>query len=641
MNSVRAILIASLSFVLLFFGQTHAADKTFAPGNPDQVKNPDNNMSVSRYVSGNGPGGSCPVIGAISGRVTNAVGTGIADVDVWVYDTDDNWVSGSATGLDGTYTVSNLVTGSYKVKFYPQLANTYATEWYNNKITFGFADTVTVEAPYVTSGINAKLAVGGGISGKVTGEDGAEIAYTSVSVYYADGSFIDYVFAGEDGTYAISGLAAGNYKVKFNDPAHSGGLLGVYAPQWYSNKPDFDTANAVSVGAADITMGIDAKLTVGGSISGKVAGPDGAETPDVYVNVYDSDGNRVGYAYTGENGTYTISGLATGSYKVKFSSYIASYAAQWYKNKNNFNTASAVAVTAPNETSGINVKLSTGGSLLGRVTDLYGNGLDGIQVYVYDTDRNYVHAGYTGNDGSYIVHGMASGNYKVAFDTSDVDYIGEWYSNKTAFNTANVVTVIAPYATWGINAALEAAGAISGKVTDLSGAGIEFVNVRFFDACGNWLGVAFTGADGAYTVHGLPAGSYKVSVIAPYKYVDQWYKNKTSFESADPVTVTVPQITLGIDVVLAEKIVRILNNEIPYYFGSSIQEVYGYSFDGEIIQVQKALMDESLTLGSDVSIKIEGGYNGNFSTNSGEFTTLNGNLLIKGGTVTIENFIIR
>jgi hypothetical protein len=745
MNSLRAILIASLSFVLLFLGQTYAADKTFSPGNPDYVKKTDSKKGKMKNVSFNASEksfvGACTG-GGISGKVTDAYGIEIPGVHVHVYDVTGNLVNYATTVGDGSYIVFDLASGSYKVQFhtydpFSSIDSIYASEWYNNRTVFNAAHSVVVNAPNVTSGINAMLTQGGSISGKVADLNGLPPEdFVRVEVYDSSGWKVnDAVTDIDDGTYIVKGLATGSYKVRFNAT-----YLESYASQWYGNKIDFDTANTIVVLAPGETPGINAQLTVGGGISGRVTGVGGAGLANVVVFVYDSDGYSVKDVLSDWDGTYKVTGLATGKYKIRFDTeYNSGYLGKWYHNKTTEDEADTVSVTAPHITKGIKEQLDMEGSISGKITDLSGTGIGGIHVYVYDTGGNNVNEATTGPDGTYTVAGLTAGSYKVHFDAGYSSYASQWYNNKNEFDTADAVAVATANVTADINATLTARGGISGKVNDAAGVGIYNVVVVAVDACGNNVNEATTGPDGTYTVAGLGTGSYRVQFYAGYSptyafqwydnkpteasanavtvsaphvtsginaklavgggisgkvtnsggaaiadicvevydtdgnwvnenltgeggsyivislgtssyklkfyscgsaYTSEWYNNKSSFDAADTVAVTAPNIISGIDAVLAGS-VRIMRGGRPVNLYTKLQVAYNASVDGDIIQAPDMVISEAPIFGSDVSIKLEGGYDGSFNYNSGTFTTLRGSLLIKGGTVTIENFIIR
>ena len=94
--------------------------------------------------------------GRIAGRVTNAGGSGIENVEVDIYTSDGYGVTYVYTDADGYYTAVGLLTGSYKVYFYGDNSG-YVSEWYNDKQDVNSADPVSVTAPGTTLGIDAVL----------------------------------------------------------------------------------------------------------------------------------------------------------------------------------------------------------------------------------------------------------------------------------------------------------------------------------------------------------------------------------------------------------------------------------------------------------------------------------------------------
>ena len=78
------------------------------------------------------------------------------------------------------------------------------------------------------------------------------------------------------------------------------------------------SANWVSVTAPDTTLGIDAQLAVGGSISGTVTDATGAGIPYVAVGVTAVSGNYGAAGLTAADGTYTVNWIPTGSYTINF-----------------------------------------------------------------------------------------------------------------------------------------------------------------------------------------------------------------------------------------------------------------------------------------------------------------------------------
>ena len=367
------------------------------------------------------------------------------NIEVDVYDSGGNPAASGQTGSDGTYTISGLPTGTYKVGFVP--GGDYVAQFYNGKATLATADTVPVTAGSTTSGIDAALAAGGQISGTVRDASTADgVLNVEVDVYDSGGNPVASGPSASDGTYTISGLPTGTYKVGFVPG-------GDYVAQFYNGKATLATANTVPVTAGSTTSGIDAALAAGGQISGTVRDASTrAGVLNVEVDVYDSGGNPVVSGQTASDGTYTISGLPTGSYRVWFVPFDTNHLPQFYEGKAALATADPVSVTAGSTTSGIDAALAAGGQISGTVTGAsmsYGEA--GVFVQAYDSRGNAVATGQTASDGTYTLFGLATGTYKVAFVPGG-NHVPQFYNGKATLATADPVTVTAGSTTSGIDA---------------------------------------------------------------------------------------------------------------------------------------------------------------------------------------------
>jgi protocatechuate 3,4-dioxygenase beta subunit len=268
--------------------------------------------------------------GAISGRVTDSHGLGIEKVLVFAHYSNNMESTGNATtDSSGNFTITGLPTGSYRLYFNARSVTSeyYASEWYNDKSDFDSANPVVVTAPATTSNVNAVLAPGGTISGKVTDKNGQGIDFLVISLFNSKHKFLKYSSALTDtsGKYTVTCLSSGTYYVKFGTtPSHSG-----YLTEWYNNKTDLCPADPVIVMAPNTTSNINAVLNSGGTISGKVTNDHGLGIEKVLVYAYDSNTSKwnffsktsfAGYFLTDSSGNYAITGLPTGSYRLYFSS---------------------------------------------------------------------------------------------------------------------------------------------------------------------------------------------------------------------------------------------------------------------------------------------------------------------------------
>jgi protocatechuate 3,4-dioxygenase beta subunit len=506
----------------------------------------------------------CPVTGSavadnggsISGTVTNDDGQPLANVDVSVYKTwpscDGNSSFHSHTDANGNYSVTGLCAGSYIVGFTDSSGN-HVHQYYNNKPDLDMADPVSVTTGSNTPNINAVL-TGGSISGTVTDQAGMKLANIDVEAYdAATGSGVGYVWTDANGNYFIGGLETGSYKVEF-DRDHSDG--GNYASQFFNNKPDWASADLVAVSSGNIPN-INASLAPGGTITGTVTNILGQPLQGITVLVYDANsGTALGNDYSDANGSYTLFGLSTGSYKVKFNNcWNCNYLTQFYNNKPDLASADAIPVIQGSVTHNINVSLATAGSISGTVVNVAGQAVANINVSAYDaTSGSFAGSASTDTNGNYLIGGLATGSYKVEFLEDYMgggNYITQYYSNKPDLSSADVVFVTEGSTTLGINASLQPTGGmITGHIGDMAGTPMPDIIVQVHDAASGMLvgNNIWTDVYGNYAIGGLATGSYKVSFFdVNGNHMTQFFNNKPNFALADMVPVTQGSITPDIN----------------------------------------------------------------------------------------------
>jgi hypothetical protein len=496
----------------------------------------------------------------ISGKVTDASGHGISGMCVDATSPSDvelgpGTAAPPANSRNGNYTLSNLAPGQYLVDFGCGSGGRYAEQWFPSAAAPGSADLVSAPAG-TTSGINAVLKPGGSISGVVTGNGGHPLAGVCAVAVDTKGGALppvrgrvgslfsnilganDYGVAaltGRHGAYQIFGLAAGSYQVTFIPCSGSY----QYAEQWYRDKATAPAATTVAVRAGKTTTGIDGRLVVGGTISGRVTGTTGNPLRGICVVAVGQSGGAIGAAVTGKTGTYIIGELGAGRYTVGFEPC----------DSQNYMTVIAHArVTAPHTTT-VNATMRTGGSIAGALTAGSAAGPpvsdSCVEVYTANSDQ-IVGIGFTGLDGSYLVSGLPAGNYQVYFGDPQCYLTApglapQWYSGQLTQSTATTVAVTVGHTTGSIDAALQADGQITGTVsgptaTPLAGACVTAVPSP---ADGALPVVAVTGSSG-YTLSDLVPGDYKVRFSAgcgATGYATQWWDDVTSSKDATVIPV--------------------------------------------------------------------------------------------------------
>jgi len=301
--------------------------------------------------------------GQIKGLVTGQGSVGLPAVSVTA-DGANNGYASTTTDATGAYTITGLVSDTYRVEFSPfsyGASKDYAYQFYNTKSTWTTANTVTVAAPNVIPNINQVLPLGSHITGRVTTADtSSPMQDAFISVYAGDGHSVSYVSTNASGVYTTSALPTGNYRIQFR-PSSSQQIT--YTRQYYNNKPTLALADVLNVTAPNLVSNIDAALARGGQISGTITAADtGLPLQHVYADIYDSTGSYVVDASSNATGAYLTPALAPGDYRVRFSGGTLCsgecYVSQYYNNKPTLASATVVNVVISQVTKNINATLA-------------------------------------------------------------------------------------------------------------------------------------------------------------------------------------------------------------------------------------------------------------------------------------------
>jgi hypothetical protein len=306
-----------------------------------------------------GIGDSLVLGGSISGRVTTG-GKPVSGACVFAQSvTQPDDYGSAATSKAGRYVIQGLNSGQYELEFFPCFAGsaTLAEQL--------LPHLVRVTAPHAAAGANASLVPAGTISGTVLGDalqDGSQTVVPQPGVcadaFQVNGFGANSAAAGTNGTFRITNLPPGRYVVYIGDIG-CGSIVSNLAPQWYENAATSAKATVVSVSARGVTTLATVTLATNGAISGTVTGPGGTPVAGVCVTATTALSADPEVAVSGAGGTYSLLGLATGKYRVEFSSGCGAsgYLTQWWNGKASAATANTVTVTAATTSTDVNASL--------------------------------------------------------------------------------------------------------------------------------------------------------------------------------------------------------------------------------------------------------------------------------------------
>jgi probable HAF family extracellular repeat protein len=275
-----------------------------------------------------------------------------------------------------------------------------------------------------------------GITGAVTA-DGTPIGGVDVRVYDA-GTTVLAAKAQTDpgGHFGVPGLAPGSYNVRFSDAA------GRVVLAWNGGATTQATAAPVVVGGGVATT-VDVDLVSAGAISGTVSSSGGPDAGQV-VRVYSAGvAPSMAKTTTAADGTYTVSGLAPGSYQVLVEDPANAFVPVWNGGAANQATALPLTITA-GATTTVDLTQHAAAQITGTVTgDSSPQG--GIAVRVYATGTATLAAKtVTAADGTYSLATLAAGaGYQVRFSDPTNHLALQWAVGATTQSHATTFTLTA------------------------------------------------------------------------------------------------------------------------------------------------------------------------------------------------------
>ena len=503
----------------------------------------------------------------ITGEVTSAATKApLAGVTVCTERMDNTgpWIC-ATTNTGGEYSVQLVSGGHYHVEFkVPAPSGYIARTFYDGKFLFSEAGIVSVPEGGTTSGIDAELEEGGYIKGTVTsattkaGLEGLEVCARepehprNLDLPEKNSGCAKTNAGGE---YTIEGLATGEYEVEFALPLPS--QLN-YFNQFYDDKSSWPEADLVSVAAGSTVSGVDAKLSLGGQITGtltsaRTKAPIGGA--EVCAGGQAEDGYENRCTTTNAKGEYSIPRLRSGKFWVQFSApgYVSEYVGGQFR----FSEAKeSVSVTTGSASSGVDMELSELPQISGRVTNISTKApIDGIEVCVrLVSSTSNGPCASTDAHGEYLISGLEVGEYTIEFSAKGLNYLTQYYDGAIFPYNATRIPATPGADARGINAELEEPGEIDGTVTSASTkAPIEGIYVCAGEPPEGNRTCDTTNAHGEYTISGLPGRAYYVEFNAgDVNYLTQFYSDKYSRTEAQPVSIVSGAKVSGVDAELVK-----------------------------------------------------------------------------------------
>ena len=146
---------------------------------------------------------------------------------------------------------------------------------------------------------------------------------------------------------------------------------------------------------------------------------------------------------------------------------------------------------------------------------------------------------------------------RIEFWDRSRTYVGEYYNDRETLAAADDVPVTEGLETPGIDAQLEKAGRLAGRVSNEAGEWLSGVWVTAYrpDGDGGWDYAADTSTDryGRYSIRGLRASDYRIGFDPNWRsdYAPEFWDDARTVFGADDVSLAAGQTVTGLDAVLS------------------------------------------------------------------------------------------
>ncbi len=360
----------------------------------------------------------------VTGHVSAPGGAPLGGIDVSFEPLGDGTWGWAQTDPAGDYTSSTLAPGDYRVQFRDNSGSPlWAAEYWNDQPTRATADPVTVSGTDpVLSGIDAVLSPAATVSGVVTSESATPVAGICVGALLDgyDEDPLGFAITGGDGSYQVQGLPPGQVRVVFVDC----NIVGPYRTQWYDGVQDPAQARLLTLTEGATVTGVDARLSLAASISGRVTDDDGNPLGGICVQA--STTKFVGGAEVTEaDGTYTLLVNRSGDFRVQAvdCNPTPQFAGAWWGGGLEPSTAASIEIQSGTRRLGVDFQLRPGApaGVHGSIENVRGEPMADACAVIFLPDRQVF---FTATDasGNYDQSGVGSGTWSVGFiDCSAAD----------------------------------------------------------------------------------------------------------------------------------------------------------------------------------------------------------------------------
>lgn len=413
----------------------------------------------------------------------------------------------------------------------------------------------------------------GSISGALRDADSAPVSGVSVTGYAFDENYQKWVVRFGDvtdagGAFELADLPPGAYRVGFVEDRWPRAL----APTYWGGVSTVEEATSITVGPSGQVDDIDLIASPASTLSGTLTAPGSEgfdqESPTIYYQLYRRIvvDDVVSWLLVSDlhsaPHSYTIEGLAAGTYRMHFQTYSQRYMPQFWKGAETLETATDITVGTGQRVTGIDGQLRQSPALSGSVRGVDGTPMKGVEVEVFRLQSGgsgsywtTFSGAVTRADGTFTVT-LRPGEYKV-FARHD-GFTTTYWKNATTLDDATIVKHVEGTPT-DLAMTLAPRGSISGRVVSVDDTPLDQIHATLYTEVTDgdddqWEEVRTqtSNANGAWSFEGVSPGRYVVGFSDPRgTYASEYFDDTPYFALAEELVVSSGSIVSGIDAELA------------------------------------------------------------------------------------------
>lgn len=483
------------------------------------------------------PASAEPVELTISGTVAGSLGETLVEASVELYTDDPGGAVQSVPVVDGSFSIDITESGEYRLF---ASAPGFTGSWWQGVGSYYDATPVSVTdadvagIDFVIDAVQPPPTVLGVVTG---GVPAVPLEGVTVEVVDPDGWSAPTAITDSEGQFEITDLPATGW-VRFHP-------TGDFAGQWFDKVSSQNRATKLDFSESHI---INAELTVAGTVSGRILGAlkPGAEALPLSGSsaaLYEADGSFVEEVGADDNGVFSFSGVAAGTYRLGFGSPSPRWKRTYLGRVDRISLSHTFTVAAGQ---GVNVGdavLMRASSISGTIIDrVSGNPLEqSVMVSLYSLSGERLSNEWA-YDGTYEFSDVPSGSYLVKVWGSSGRSTG-WYGGTVSFASATPVVVGRGTVSSGINLTVVPSGSVSGDF-DARGYDNAFVDVEVYTPGGQLVAVYPSANQGSFYIGGIKPGTYLVYFRTDVELLTgEWWGNTSRRTSAHRVTVVAGETT--------------------------------------------------------------------------------------------------